>query len=97
MFRIEISWAQICDSKSLLASLWNLQNTLNTAEDGFSAMTEIENKGLSAGKEIPSVFLRKDLKSSPSNFIFPNLNVELGLTPLSWSVGPEKSREWLFP
>jgi hypothetical protein len=61
MFRIEISWAQICDSKSLFASLWNLQNTLNTAEDGFTAMTLIENKRLSGGKEIPSVFLSKDL------------------------------------
>jgi hypothetical protein len=64
MFRIEISWAQICDSKSLLASLWNLQNTLNTAEYGFTAMTVIENKRLSGGKEIPSVSLSKDLNSS---------------------------------
>jgi len=64
MFRIEISWAQICDSKALLAYLWNPENTLNTAEDGFTAMTVTENKRLSGEKEIPSVFLSKDLKSS---------------------------------
>jgi hypothetical protein len=56
MFRIEISWAQICDSKSVLAYLWNPENTPNTAEDGFTAMTVIENKRLSGGKESSQVF-----------------------------------------